>query len=298
VTEPRGARFAWLRVTLLSGGIIAAAMAVTSCAAPAGPQATIGAPAHASQARDRARAVRVRMVAVRDQFTACEQRVERAHGRVPVMAIVGASFTAGVGPGNRALSWAADLARKLRWDAVIYGDAGAGYVQSGTYGAGPMTRLLGAEHLSGLSPALVIVQAGYDDVYVPADLERQQVSRTIALIRAEAPHAAIGLVTVFTSPAPTVPARFYRTDSAIVAAARAADPNVIIMDPLTGRWQYQHAGGHLHPTAAGDAWIAGKVGAILHAHGIAGQPPTAGAAAPIVCDAGLAGTVPDSDARA
>ena len=54
----------------------------------------------------------------------------------------------------------------------------------------------------------------------------------------------------------------------------------------------------MHPTAAGDAWIAGKVGAILHAHGIAGQPPTAGAAAPIVCDAGLAGTVPDSDARA
>ena len=298
MTEPRGARFAWLRVTLLSGGIIAAAMAVTSCAASAGPQATIGAPAHASQARDRARAVRVRMVGVRDQFTACEQRIERAHGRVSTMAVVGASFTAGVGPDDSALSWAADLARSLRWNAVIYGVSGAGYEQAGTYAAGPMTRMIGAEHLSGLSASLVIVQAGYDDVRVPAGLEREQVRRTIELIRAEAPRATIGLVTVFTGPGRSVPGRFYRTDSAIVAAARAADPNAIIMDPLTGRWNYQHADGRLHPTAAGDAWIAGKVGAILRAHGIVSHPETTAAAAPIVCDVGIAASVPDTDARA
>jgi hypothetical protein len=158
-----------------------------------------------------------------------------------------------------------------------------------------MTRLLGAEHLSGLSPSLVIVQAGYDDIRVPAGLERQQVGRTIELIRAEAPRAAIGLVTVFTSPTRPIPGRFYRTDDAIVAAARSADPNAIIMDPLTGQWQYQHADGLLHPTAAGDAWIAGKVGAILHAHGIVRHPETT---APIVCDAGVAASVPESDARA
>ena len=196
------------------------------------------------------------MVAVRDQFSACEQRIERVSGRVPVMAIVGASYTAGVGPDNPALSWAADLARNLRWDAVIDGVSGAGYVRTGTDGLGPMTRLLSVENLPGLSPALVIVQAGYDDGRVPAGLERQQVLRTIELIRSEAPHARIGLVTVFTSPARPIPARFYRTDAAIVAAARAADPNVIIMDPLTGQWKYQHADGTLHPTAAGDAWIA------------------------------------------
>ena len=238
------------------------------------------------------------MVAIRDQFTACEHRLERAHGRVPTMAVVGASFTAGVGPDNSALSWAADLARHLRWYAVIYGVSGAGYVQTGTYGAGPMTRLLGTEHLSGLSASLVIVQAGYDDVRVPVGLERERVRRTIELIRAEAPRATIGVVTVFTSPARPIPARFYRIDSAIVAAAKAVDPNVIIMDPLTGQWTYQHADGQLHPTAAGDAWIAGKVGAILRAHGIVGQPETTAAAAPIVCDVGVAASVPDSDARA
>jgi hypothetical protein len=238
------------------------------------------------------------MIAVRDQFTACEQRIERGHGRVPTMAVVGASFTAGVGPGNPALSWAADLARNLRWDAVIYGDPGAGYVRTGNYGAGPMTRMLSAEHLSGLSPSLVIVQAGYDDGRVPAGLERQQVHRTIELIRAEAPSATIGLVTVFTSPARPIPAGLYRTDSAIVAAARAADPNAIIMDPLTGQWNYQHDDGQLHPTAAGDAWIAGKVGATLHAHGIVRHPETTAAATPIVCDVGLVASAPDSDARA
>ena len=238
------------------------------------------------------------MVAVRDQFTACEQRIEHASARVPAMAIVGASYTAGVGPDNPALSWAADLARNLRWDAVIDGVPGAGYVRTGTDGLGPMTRLLSAEQLPGLSPALVIVQAGYDDGLVPAGLERQQVLRTIELIRAEAPHARIGLVTVFTSPARPIPARFYRTDAAIVAAARAADPNAIIMDPLTGQWKYQHADGRLHPTAAGDAWIAGKVGAILHAHGIASGPATAAADAPITCDGGAPARAPDVDARA
>jgi acyl-CoA thioesterase I len=238
------------------------------------------------------------MVAVRDQFTACEQRVERASGHVPAMAIVGASYTAGVGPDNPALSWAVDLARNLRWDTVIYGVPGAGYVRAGNDGLGPMTRLLSVERLPRLAPSLVIVQAGYDDGRVPVGVERQQVRRTIELIRAEAPRAKIGLVTVFTSPARPIPARFYRTDSAIVAAARAADPSAIIMDPLTGQWTYEHADGGLHPTAAGDAWIAGKVGAILHADGIISHPAAAAAAAPIICDVGVPSIAADSDTRA
>jgi lysophospholipase L1-like esterase len=307
VTEQRFARLGWLRVGLLGCCIAAASMALTSCAhgapaqpgpASAGPGAIAGPPGHPSQTGGRARAVRVRILAVRDQFTACEQRIERAHDGVPTMAVVGASYTAGVGPGSPALSWAADLARNLRWDAVIYGVSGAGYVRTGTYGQGPMTRMLTDERLPGLAPSLVIVQAGYDDGRVPSDIERQQVLRTVELIRAQAPQAKIGLVTVFTSPARPIPARFYQTDATIVGAARAADPNAIIMDPLTGQWTYQHAGDSLHPTAAGDAWIAAKVGAILHAHGIASHPATTAGGAPIVCDAGVAGTMHDSDARA
>ena len=44
------------------------------------------------------------------------------------MAIVGASYTAGIGPDNPAQSWAVRLARLLHWNAVIYGVPGAGYV--------------------------------------------------------------------------------------------------------------------------------------------------------------------------
>jgi hypothetical protein len=147
-----------------------------------------------------------------------------------------------------------------------------------------MARLLTVERLPSLSPALVILQAGYDDGRVPTDIERQQVMRTVEQVRAQAPHAQIGLVTVFTSPGP-IPTRFYRVNATIIAAARSVDPNAIIMDPLLERWVYQHADHDrgLHPTAAGDAWIARKVGSILRGHGIDRRPATAGAG-PITCD--------------
>jgi lysophospholipase L1-like esterase len=289
VTARRFARFAKLRVGLLGCCLAAAAVAVTSCAHPASapigsgsvaPQAAAVAPS--DQPGGRARAVR--MDTERGQFAGCENRITRAGGRVPVLAIVGASYTAGVGPDNPALSWAADLARNLRWDAVIDGDPGAGFTSSGTDGLGPMARLLTVERLPSLSPALVILQAGYDDGRVPTDIERQQVMRTVEQVRAQAPHAQIGLVTVFTSPGP-IPTRFYRVNATIIAAARSVDPNAIIMDPLLERWVYQHADHDrgLHPTAAGDAWIARKVGSILREHGIDRRPPTAGAG-PITCD--------------
>jgi lysophospholipase L1-like esterase len=234
---------------------------------------------------------------VRNQFAGCEQQIKRSPLHRPTLAIVGGSYTAGVGPSNAMLSWAVDLATNMRWDAVIYGIPGAGYVRTGSGDLGPMARMLTDEQLPRVSPAVVLVQAGYDDGKVPVGIEGQQVRRTVELIMAEAPQAKIGLVTVFTSPARPIPARFYRIDSAIVAAAKAADPKVIIMDPLTGQWKYQHVDDGLHPTAAGDAWIAGKVEAILHAHGVDSRPPTAAAAAPIICDVGIRTPAPDRDTK-
>jgi hypothetical protein len=67
-----------------------------------------------------------------------------------------------------------------------------------------------------------------------------------------------------------------------VSAATSADPDVVIMDPLAGRWTYPHAGGGLHPTAAGDAWIARTVAAVLRAHGVLPAPVTSAAA--VICD--------------
>jgi hypothetical protein len=213
-------------------------------------------------------------------LAACEARIEREPRRLPTIAIVGASYTAGVGPGDPMLSWAVVLARLLHWNAVIDGVPGAGYVSEGYGGRGPMARMLSAEGLRSLVPSAVIVQAGHDDVRAAPATERAAVRATLGLIHLTAASARVALLTVFAS-TPDGTEALRRTDQAIVTAATAADPDVIIMDPLAGRWKFQHANGGLHPTAAGDAWIASKVLAILRVYGIhpAGNGPL-----PIICD--------------
>jgi len=207
----------------------------------------------------------------------CEQRLQPARrSGVPAVAIVGASITAGVGAEDPAGSWAALLARQLHWSAFVYGVPGAGYVHPGLGRKGPVAAEIARVHLPALQPALVIVQAGHDDMSVPTGLERQRVEQTVARIKAEAPQAQIALITVFAGH--KRPPSIYRTDQAIVAGARAADPQVIIMDPLASGWRFPHSRDGLHPSAEGDAWIAGKVAGILRQHGVHPAPAGRGAA--------------------
>lgn len=178
------------------------------------------------------------------------------------------------------------LARTLRWDSVIYGVPGAGYVAAGPSGRGPVGRMLDAEGLRGLDPSLVIVQAGHDDGGVPPLIEARQVTRAVDEIRAQAPHAQIALLTTFTRPLTGQWRLYDRTDDAIVTAARAADPDAIIMDPLTGRWKFAHFDGSgLHPTATGDDEIAQRVTAILQAHGIVAD--SSATAVPLICQVSI-----------
>jgi lysophospholipase L1-like esterase len=218
----------------------------------------------------------------------CEAGLERNQGRgAPRVAIVGASITAGVGPGNPDSSWAVRLAHMEHWDAVVYGDPGAGYIRRGIMRQGPVAAELARVGLRALRPALVIVQAGHNDIGEPPQLERQRVAQAIALVRAEAPQARIALLTVF--PGKSHAARVYRTDQAIVTAALAADPGVIIMDPLTGRWAFQRVRDRLHPTADGDVQIELKVAEILRQHGVVPAPAGSGGA---ICDSAVAVRLP------
>ncbi len=222
-------------------------------------------------------------------IASCEQKLTRARRRdgqeVPALAIVGASFTAGVGPGNPRESWAFLLARRLHWDAVIYGDPGAGYVRPGAGRKGPVADEIARVDLRALAPALVIVQAGHDDIGVPAQLEQRRVTQAIALTRAEAPRARIALLTVF--PGRSHRAAADRTDRAIVTAAEAADRQVIIMDPLVAGWTFGHVPSGLHPTAAGSAWIAAKVTGILREYGLLPAPARPRSAGLTICDFGI-----------
>lgn len=221
----------------------------------------------------------------------CEHRLERAAGRAArILAVVGASFTAGVGPGAATRSWAFRLARLLRWSAVVDGVPGAGYVRAGVRGQGPVAAELTRIGLRALAPSLVIIQAGHDDIGEPARTEEQRVRQAIALIRAQAPHARIALITVFTTRTgrfarPYAPAVAYRTDRAIASAAAAADHSVIIIDPLAARWAFGRSRDGLHPSAAGEEWIANQVAGILRADGVAAASRTGGM--PLVCDSGI-----------
>jgi lysophospholipase L1-like esterase len=221
------------------------------------------------------------LLAAADTLRSCESRIEATARRAPVAAIVGASYTAGVGPGNPVQSWAVQLAQELRWNAVVYGVSGAGYAHGGPGGTRSMSRLLQAEDLGRLNPELVIVQAGHDDEDVPAAVEGRRVRAVISQIRVAAPHARIALLTTFSATAEGTPA-LRATDQAIVTAAGTADPGAVIMDPLAGRWRFGHAHGGLHPTAAGDQWIARRVAAILAANGV--RAARADGPSPTICD--------------
>jgi hypothetical protein len=73
-------------------------------------------------------------------LTGCEQQL--LPGRrpsVPTVAIVGASFTAGVGAEDPAGAWAVLLARQLHWNAFVYGVPGAGYLHAGLGRKGPVS---------------------------------------------------------------------------------------------------------------------------------------------------------------
>lgn len=289
------------RVTAITAALLCGCLALAawihvrdSAAAPDLSAALIQ-PSQASGPAAAARPGARTALSVKMPLTACEARIEGQRHPRPTVAIVGASYTAGTGPGNPDLSWAVLLARQLRWNAVIYGAAGAGYVREGYGRSGTVQRMLRAEGLRRLDPALVLVQAGFDDIGVSAELEKPQVEDTVELIRAAAPRARIGLLTTFGfTPRGTPLLR--RTDRAIITAGRAADPGAIVMDPLGGRWTFQRAdfGGGLHPSAAGDAWIAGTVAAILRAHGVRSAPATS--TAPVICDVAVGADAAQGDA--
>ena len=270
----------WI-VARYSGASSSRAVSSVQLEPPAGPAATGHGRPHGRPA----------MLSVATPLGTCEGQIERQTHRLPTVAIVGASYTAGTGPDNPELSWAVGLARLLHWNAVIYGVPGAGYVRSSASGRGPMARMLTQEALHGLNPALVIVQAGHDDVGVPAGLEGRRVSAAVNLIRAAAPGARIALLTTFAI-APGGSPALHQTDDAIVTAGTAADPGVIVMDPLTGRWTFPRASDGLHPTAAGDAWIARTVAATLDAHGV--RPAPASSTVPVICDVSVGAGKPVS----
>jgi lysophospholipase L1-like esterase len=223
----------------------------------------------------------------RERATSC--RVTPASspraGIRPLLVVAGASFTAGVGAPGPADGWAVRLAELIRWRAVTLGVPGVGYTRPGIDHLGPLSRLLDPLHPAALHPALVIIQAGHDDLRIPAAVEAEHVAGLIGRLRRAAPSARLAFLTVFspsTASAATLTAEA-ATDSAIVSAIRKSDPRAIVIDPLRSRWRFPRAADGLHPTGRGDLLIAERVAPALRRAGVAATSAAQPARARVAC---------------
>jgi acyl-CoA thioesterase I len=193
----------------------------------------------------------------------------------PLLAVVGASFSAGVGAGNRAHAWPEDLARIMGWRLAVSADPGAGYVNPGAGHRGPFSRLAARLPLARLDPNTVIIQGGHDDIGRPLPLIRSRVESLISTVRRQDPRCRLAVLTVFPRGRPSPAA--LATDQAIVAAARHADPAVLVFDPIASHWRFPRIRDHLHPTAAGHEWIARHLAAGLRDPGTLDRTSVPGA---------------------
>jgi lysophospholipase L1-like esterase len=196
-----------------------------------------------------------------------------------LIVVFGASYTAGVGAPAPSASWAVKLAELLGWHAVALGVPGAGYTAPGDQHLGPLAHMLQRVDLGALHPAVVVVQAGHDDWQVPPAVEAAHVAALVRRLRAEAPHARLAFLTVFSPPhaSRALLAREQAVDAAIVSAVHRADPGAVVIDPLREHWQFPRFHGGLHPDAQGHLLIAEWVArALVRAGAVPGVAANSG----------------------
>jgi lysophospholipase L1-like esterase len=206
-------------------------------------------------------------VPVFEQASQCAETPTGTLTAPPLISVVGASFTAGVGPDNPSSNWAVRLAELLGWRGKTFGVPSVGYVNPGQDRLGPLDRLVSDLELASSHPKVVIVQAGHNDWRVPGTIERGRVEALVGLIEREDPGARLVFLTGFaTLHSDRVNKRVSYTNDAIVEAIRSIDPKAIVIDPFS--WRFQRSSDGLHPTALGDLQIAERVDGVLKADSV------------------------------
>ncbi|WP_102100999.1 SGNH/GDSL hydrolase family protein [Tsukamurella tyrosinosolvens] len=128
------------------------------------------------------------------------------------------------------------------------------------YNDGAIAGLTRAAKIAERDPALVVVQAGSNDVGASTSAIDGQVRQVIATVRSQAPKAKVALITVFPSVHGSGP-NARATESAIVGAARAVDPSVSVISPLSEGWVYGTSSDG-HPDAVAHQKLAERVAAL------------------------------------
>jgi len=255
----------------LVGGLIAVAALVVLAATGIALSLTPARPTPATPGQTVAASARCPSTAARRRAIAATTRAGNLH---PILAVVGASFSAGVGAQANAQAWPADLGRLLHMRVEVSADPGAGFISPGRGHRGPFVKLTGQLKLAELRPSVVLIQGGHNDIGRPTAALSRSVRLLVTSIRCETPGTRVGIVSVF--PTGNVPSRAaILADRTIVAAARQADPQVIVLDPIAQHWHFPRGRDQLHPTVAGHQWIAAKVATALRAAGAVPGRPTA-----------------------
>ncbi|HEY2192587.1 MAG TPA: SGNH/GDSL hydrolase family protein [Actinomycetospora sp.] len=183
-----------------------------------------------------------------------------AAGPPPVdhpLVVLGASISAGTGSSPEQ-AWPAMVGHCLGHRVLVGAVPGAGYVATGRGEQGPVARLAREADLARLDPSFVVLQAGHNDIGTSPRTLQAAVTSTVTAVSRELPRTHLVLITVFAHVGvPSAEAR--ATDATIVAAARRADPRVVVLDPLAEGWSFPRVADGLHPTAAGQRLVADHV---------------------------------------
>lgn len=194
--------------------------------------------------------------------------------RVPVVFVLGDSYTAGITTVPPEQTYAGETARRLGWQVVIAGYAGTGFVSRGKIGK-DFADLYETQLAWRPAPDMVVVSGGHNDVYYPYRVG-PAANRLLTRIKARWPKSHLVLMGPLWGGDP--PPQALRVRDTLRETATTLQ--VPFIDPLAERWITGNIHGKTgnarrfilrdgtHPTAAGNRYIADKLVVELRVRGL------------------------------
>jgi len=149
-----------------------------------------------------------------------------------VVAILGDSYTAGIGSTTKDQTYAAFTAQKLGWQVVVAGQAGTGLLAPG-HDDNTFERLYEKQLAWRPAPDMVVISGGHNDWPYPPSLEQTAATRLMSKMRQRWPSTHLLMLgPMWGSGEPRTEALAIR--DALKAAAK--QESVPFIDPLAEKW--------------------------------------------------------------
>lgn len=194
-------------------------------------------------------------------------------GPAPEVVFLGEDSISTAGRGER-LSSAGLAGRQLGWQSVVRAEDGTGFIAGGRSGTDTYAARVRQELAGAPFPDLVVVLAGTNDRFAPAEELRAAATEAVQALR-----TTVGLGTRVLVVAPfgsTVPEEQERL-AAVAEVLRqvAAVERVHFVDPIAEGWLADAPEGAvstdgLHLTEAGDGYLAGRLAEALERYDVQG----------------------------